>query len=57
MNYKIRENCLALNDTMKFECLNQMIEFYTYKYLKGVFNFGKSAVYAGLWAKRNVIYF
>lgn len=39
---------------MQFECLNQMMEFYSYKLIKSVFNYGKTAIYAGLWATRNV---
>lgn len=49
-----REDCLKLNETLQTECLNQMMQFYSYKYIKSVFNFGKSAIYAGLWATRFV---
>ena len=49
-----RENCLELDDTMKEECLKEVMEFYSYKLIKSVFNYGKLAIYAGLWNTRYV---
>ena len=39
---------------MKTECVNDLMKFYSYKMIKSVFNYGKLAIYAGLWATRHV---
>ena len=38
----------------KEECINDLMNFYSYKMIKSVFNYGKTAIYAGLWATRHV---
>lgn len=50
-----REDCFALNETREKEkCINDLMIFYSYKMIKSVFNYGKTAIYAGLWATRHV---
>jgi hypothetical protein len=49
-----RENCLLLNVNEQNDCLSKQIYFHSYKVIKGIFNYGKTAIYAGLWASRYV---
>ncbi len=49
-----REDCFNLNETLKEDCLKEGMEFYSYKRIKSVFNYGKTAIYAGLWNTRYV---
>jgi hypothetical protein len=47
-----RETCDDLEGTDKAECLREYMEFYSYKLVNSMFNYGKVAIYAGLWASR-----
>lgn len=48
-----REDCFSLTEPgRQDECLTAMMEFYSYKMIKGIFNYGKTAIYAGLWNNR-----
>ena len=51
----VRDDCLRGNTTDKPKCYQQLIEFYSYKLVKSIFNYGKISIYAGLWVKRFVI--
>lgn len=47
-----RQDCSELQPNLQEECLNDLMEFYSYKMIKGIFNYGKTAIYAGLWVSR-----
>jgi hypothetical protein len=45
------DNCSSMND--KSECLGKQVEYFNYKLVRSIFNFGKSAIYHGIWINRN----
>ena len=48
-------DCSSIQDQKeKQECFKKQLDFHNYKLVKSIFNFGKSAIYAGLWSFRNV---
>lgn len=50
-----RDDCSALNGTSELEvesCYVNYMEYYNYKFVKSMVNFGKMSVYAGIWAIR-----
>lgn len=51
--YSIDEpNCVEKCDNSDLECQKKLLNFYSYKLVKSIYNYGKTAIYAGLWNKR-----
>ena len=48
-------DCSSLSDTTaRTTCYKDQLNFYNYKLVKSVFNFGKASIYSGLWINRYV---
>lgn len=43
-------SCPSIGDTS--ECLEKQVEYFNYKLVRSIFNFGKSAIYNGIWTNR-----
>ena len=52
---KCTSGCSALSDiNARTICYQDQLNFYNYKLVKSIFNFGKASIYAGLWINRYV---
>jgi len=50
-----REDCsLITTGKEKDECLEKYMKFHSYKVVKSLFNYAKTAIFAGLWVNRYV---
>jgi hypothetical protein len=48
-------DCSSIYDSnKKLECFEKQLNFHNYKLVKSLFNYGKAAIYAGLWYNRYV---